>query len=226
MVPGILAVLSFLVLVQDPGHSPNPALKFWSALRDLPLRFKSYLGAVGLFGVGDFSHTLLILAATQLLTPVMGVSRAAQAAGILYVLRNLVQVIASYPVGTLADRRGALPVLAGGYVLGTLTAMLTAAAFWFPMERMPVLVAIFILAGLYMAVQEALEAVVTADLVAPDQLGMSYGSLGTVNGTAKLISSSLVGIVWTTVSPALGFGLAAFFMGAGTLAMGIVKRTA
>ncbi|MEE4609321.1 MAG: MFS transporter [Desulfobacteraceae bacterium] len=224
MIPGILAVLSFLLLVQDPGHSPNPALRFWSALRDLPSRFKRYLGAVGLFGVGDFSHTLLILAATQLLTPAMGVVRAAQTAGLLYVLRNVVQVIASYPVGMLADRRGALPVLAIGYVLGTLTAVLTAAAFRFSLNGLPVLMAIFILAGFYMAVQETLEAVVTADLVDTEQLGMSYGSLGTVNGTAKLISSSMVGIVWTAVSPALGFGLAALLMVTGTLAMGRVKK--
>jgi hypothetical protein len=53
---------------------------------------------------------------------------------------------------------------------------------------------------------------------------MGYGSLGTVNGAAKLVSSSLVGIVWTGVSPALGFGLAALLMGAGTLAMRGVKQ--
>lgn len=36
VIPGVLAVLAFLTLVQDPQHSPNPALKFFSALRELP----------------------------------------------------------------------------------------------------------------------------------------------------------------------------------------------
>lgn len=75
LIPGVLAVLAFLTLVQDPQQSPNPALTFFMALRGLPDRFKRYLGAVGLFGVGDFSHTLLILAATQVLTPAMGWGR-------------------------------------------------------------------------------------------------------------------------------------------------------
>ena len=78
LIPGALAVLAFLTLVKDSEHSSNPALKFFSALRGLPARFKRYLGAVGLFGIGDFSHSLLILAATQLLAASMGVVHAAQ----------------------------------------------------------------------------------------------------------------------------------------------------
>jgi hypothetical protein len=62
----------------------------------LPASFRRYLSAVGIFGIGDFAHTLLILAATQLLTPRMDVLRAAQVAELLYVGRNVVQTLASY----------------------------------------------------------------------------------------------------------------------------------
>jgi len=217
LIPGALAVLSFLILVKDPGHRPNPALKFFTALRELPPRFKRYLGAVGLFGIGDFSHTLLILAATQLLTPSMGVVRAAQVSGLFYVMRNVTQVVASYPVGIMADRFGAKHVLVIGYILGALTGGLTVAAFWFSTVSIVIIAGIFFVAGLYMAVQEALEAVITADMVSADKLGMNYGALGTVNGSAKFISSSLVGILWTAVSPTFGFGLAALLMAAGTV---------
>lgn len=101
VIPGTLAVLAFLALVKDPEYSPNPALKFFGSLRGLPSRFKRYLGAVGIFGLGDFSHSLLILAATTLLAPSLGVIRAAQVAGLLYVWRNVVQVA--------TDRRGGGP---------------------------------------------------------------------------------------------------------------------
>jgi MFS family permease len=219
VIPGALAVLAFLTLVRDPQHSPNPALKFFSLLRTLPVRFKRYLGAVGLFGIGDFSHSLLILAATTLLTHSLGVVKATQVAGLLYVWRNVVQVVLSYPVGAMADRVGHLRMLVGGYVLGALTAVLTALAFWFSVDSVPLLAAIFFVAGLYVTVEEALESTVTAEMVQADTLVMSYGALGTVNGTAKFISSAMVGVVWTAVSPALGFGLAAFLMAAGTLAL-------
>lgn len=219
LIPGVLAVIAFLTLVQDPQHSTNPGLKFFGSLRGLPSRFKRYLGAVGLFGVGDFSHALLILAATTLLTPSMGVVQAAQVAGLLYVWRNVAQVAASWPVGWLADRVGHLPVLVAGYILGVTTAALTALAFWSDIDSVPLLAGIFLIAGLYVAVQEALESTVTAEMVQAETMTMSIGALGTVNGAARFLSSASVGVVWTAVSPVLAFALAAGFMMAGTLAL-------
>lgn len=217
LIPGLLAVLSFLTLVKDPEHTPNPSLRFFSALRELPARFKRYLRAVGIFGSGDFSHSLLILAATQLLTPAMGIVQAAQVAGLLYVWRNVVQVITSYPVGVLADRFGPKRVLIAGYGLGVLTAVLMLIAFALEVNTIPLLGIVFFIAGLYVAVQEALEATVTADIVSDTQLGISYGALGTVNGTTKFISSALLGTLWTVFSPVVGFGLAALLMLVGTV---------
>lgn len=219
VIPGVLAVLAFFTMVQDPEHSPNPALRFFHSLRGLPPRFKRYLAAVGIFGVGDFSHSLLILAATQLLTTSMGVVHAAQVAGLLYVWRNVVQVVISFPVGALADRFGHLPTLVIGYVLGALTAVLAALAFLLQVESVPFWGGVFLVAGLYMAVQEALESTVTAEMVAGDTLAMSIGALGTVNGTAKFISSTVVGLLWTLVSPVFAFTLAALLMMAGTVVL-------
>ncbi len=223
IIPGVLAVLAFLTLVKDPEHSPNPALKFFSSLRALPMRFKRYLGAVGIFGLGDFSHSLLILSAISLLTASMGVVHATQIAGLLYVWRNVVQVAMSYPIGMVADRMGHLRVLVIGYALGATTAILTALAFWFAVDSVALLGGVFFIAGLYVAVQEALESTVTAEIVQPETLAMSYGALGTVNGMAKFVSSATVGMVWTAVAPTFAFGLAAVLMIVGTLALIRVK---
>ena len=48
---------------------------------------------------------------------------------------------------------------------------------------------------------------------------LSYGALGTVNGTAKFISSATVGLLWSAVSPVLAFVCAAVLMAAGTAAL-------
>jgi hypothetical protein len=105
-------------------------------------------------------------------------------------------------------------------VLGILTAALTAVAFVLPSASLEMIGAIFVLAGFYMAVQEALEATtVTAELVSPEVRALSYGVLGTVNGTAKFVSSTAVGLLWTAVSPELGFGLAALLMAGGVVAL-------
>jgi len=215
LIPGALAVLAFTTMVQDPQHSPNPGLRFFQTLGGLPRAFKRYLLAVGIFGIGDFSHSLLILAATQLLTASMGVVQAAQVAGLLYVGRNLVQVAVSFPVGVLADRFGHRPVLVAGYLLGVLTAVLIAGAFWFHVDSLVFLAVLFFVAGLYVAVQEALEPTVTAALVGGEVLALGVGALGTVNGVAKFVSSTAVGVLWTAVSPVFGFGLAALLMAVG-----------
>jgi hypothetical protein len=81
------------------------------------------------------------------------------------------------------------------------------------------LAAIFCVSGLYVAVQEALESAVTAGMVDANRLATSYGTLGVVNGTAKFISSTAVGLLWTAVSPVFGFGAAAVLMAAGTIAL-------
>jgi MFS family permease len=226
LIPGALAVLAFLTLVRDPEHSPNPALRMFSTLRGLPPRFRRYLAAVGLFGAGDFSHSLLILAATGLLTPGLGVIRAAQVAGLLYVWRNTVQAAASFPVGALADRVGHQRVLVAGYVLGVVTAGLTAVAFANETGTVAPLVVIFTTAGLCAAVQEAIESTVTAGMVSAETLATSYGALGTVNGAARFVSTAATGFVWTAASPVLAFSLAALTMAAGTLALSRIGREA
>jgi MFS family permease len=154
----------------------------------------------------------------------MGVLQAAQVAGLLYVWRNVVQVAVSFPVGVLADRFGSLPVLVAGYTLGALAALGMVSAFWWQIDSVVWLALLFCIAGLYVAVQEALESTVTADIVSSDTLATSYGALGAVNGAAKLISSSTVGVLWTAVSPEFGFGLAALLMSVGTLAMWRLRR--
>ena len=224
LIPGIASVLSFAILVIDEGSSPNPALRFWSTLRALPRDFRRYLGAVGIFGMGDFAPTLLILGATELLTPRLGVVHAAQVAGMLYVGRNVVQTLASFPIGALADKFGHRHVLVCGYALGVATAALMAVAFALHLDSVVVLGSIFALAGLYIAVEEALEASLTASYVEADVRGTSYGALGSVNGIGDFVSSVFVGYLWTAVSPVAGFGLAAAVMAIGTAAMATLAK--
>lgn len=223
VVPGVLSVLSFSVLVDDDRTLPNKVLRIRSLLGGFPSRFRRFLMAVAVFGLGDFSHTLLILAATQLLTPKLGVVEAAQVAGLLYVLRNIVQIVISYPVGALADRVGSQLVLQVGYALGALTAALMALAFTVTANLAPLLTTIFVVAGIYVAVQETLEPSAVAEFAPQGVRGTAYGALGAVNGVGKLFSSIAVGFLWTAASPALAFGAAAAVMLAGTLALVIVR---
>ena len=185
LVPGLAAVASILLLVRERRRGPN-AMRLWTSLRGLPRPYLRFLRGVGLFGMGDFSHTLLVLAAAQLLEPAHGALAAAQIAALLYVLRNGIYAAVSFPVGALADRMDKQKLLAAGYVAGALTAGGLAALFASGASALPYLVLIFAGAGIYIGTEDALEGAIPADLVDPSARGTAYGLMGTVNGVGDL----------------------------------------
>lgn len=75
---------------------------------------------------------------------------------------------------------------------------------------------IFVIVGLHIAVQEALESTVTVEQLPQQALATGFGTLSAVNGGASVISSTAVGVIWSASSPALAFGLAAALIAAGT----------
>jgi MFS family permease len=212
VIPGLAAVAAFAVLVREAKRPGRQGLRFWGALGGLPKRYKRFLRGVGLFGMGDFSHTLLILAAARLLTPSHGAVRAAEIAGLLYVVRNVFYAGASFPIGAIADKTNKQKLLAGGYFVGALTALGTGALFSFSITSIGLMGLVFVLAGIYIAVEDALEGAIPADLVSSEARGTAYGLMGTVNGVGDLVASALVGSLWTAVSPVMAFGCAGFLM--------------
>lgn len=212
LVPGVAAAASMLLLVRDTRRQPNPELRLWESVRELPPPFARLLRGVGLFGLGDFSHTLLVLAATQLLTPTRGALRAAQIAALLYALHNASYAAAAFPVGALADRMEKRKLLAAGYAMGAVTGLGVAALFAAHAASLPLLGAVFAWAGLYIGVEKPLEAALTADLVGRESRGTAYGVLGSVNGVGDLAASALVGMLWTHISPQVAFAAAGLLM--------------
>jgi MFS family permease len=212
LIPGLASAVCFAATVKEVRRPADRAIKMWSAMKDLPRPYTRFLRGVALFGAGDFSHTLLILAAVLLLSPSLGATRAAQIAASLYIVRNVVYTLASFPAGALSDRIGKQTLLAIGYVLGALTALGAAALFLLPRAGIIPIGAVFALSGVYIAMEDTLEGAIPADLVKRENRGTAYGLMGAVNGMGDLVASALVGSLWTFVSPALAFALAALLM--------------
>ncbi len=203
--------------MREKRRPANPGVKFWTSVRALPTNFRRFLVAVGVFGAGDFSPTLLILAATQLLTGSHGAVAATQIAALLYALRNVFYAAASYPVGALSDRFSRRGLLVLGYVLGAIVMVGFIIAFLAHTSSIACLGVLFALAGVFIAIEDSLEGAMTADLV-PDESnrGTAYGVMGTVNGVGDFLSSAVVGLLWS-LSPEAGFAYAAVAMLFGAL---------
>ncbi len=221
LLPGLAAPVAFLVLVKETRRQPKPWMNFLHSLRELPSAFRRMLLAVGLFGSGDFSPALLILGAATLLRPKYGAVHAAQLAALLYVVRNIVYSAASYPIGWLADRMRKPPLLAAGYFCGAATAGLAAMMFRSGSSSLPLLAATFLLAGVFAAAQDTLEKAIPPDMTDPAIRGTVYGALGAVNGAGDLISSALVGTLWSVASPEIAFSTAGGLMLLGSISVSI-----
>lgn len=190
-----------------------PHISFGERLRMLPPPFRKFLVAVGLFGAGDFAHTLLILLATQKLTPELGATRAASIAVGLYVLHNVFYAGFAVVAGWLADRFQKNHVLAGGYALAAVMAL----AIMFLPLTVWTFAAIFILGGVYVAIEETLEDSFCAELVGEEHHGMAFGTLATVNGAGDFLSSILVGTLWSAFGTSVAFGYSAVLFAMGSL---------
>ena len=223
LIPGLAAPLVFAITVRETRRQPKPGMKPGASIQQLPPAFRRFLLAVGLFGSGDFSPTLLTLAAATLLRPAHGPVRAAQLAALLYVIRNVVYAGGSYPIGRLADRMRKPPLLAAGYFCAALVAGLTAAFFVHGSAAFPALAGLFAIAGIFAAAQDTLEGAIPPDLTDAGMRGTVYGTLGAVNGAGDLIASALVGTLWTAVSPMAAFAAAGMLMLLGTVGVARVQ---
>ena len=102
LIPGLLAVVIFALLVRERPIARKETKSFLVGLRALPIPFRRLLLGVGIFGAGDFSHTLLILYASRMLAPAHGTARAASIAVALYTLHNVFYAASAYLSGWLS----------------------------------------------------------------------------------------------------------------------------
>ncbi len=215
-IPGLASALVFALVVREHRRAPNKELRFWTAIRSMPPRLRRALVGVGIFGLGDFSHTLIILAAIQLLTPTLGTVKASAIAGLLYVLHNITYALAPFPVGALSDRIGRRALLSFGYVLGAAVSVTLGLLLARGHGTWIGLAAAFALGGIMLGIEDTLESALVADFAPPEVRGTAYGVLGTVNGIGDLVSSVVVGVLWT-IHPLWGFGYAATAMTLGAI---------
>ncbi len=214
LLPGMIAVLCFWVLVRERRVERKEKKSFLLGLRALPAEFRRFLLAVGVFGAGDFSHTLLILYATKMLGAEYGGPKAASLAVILYTLHNVFYAASAYISGWLSDH---VPnrrlVLSGGYGLAVVTALLLCTG----THSLWLLGGIFVLAGLYIGTEEALEDSVAAEMTPREQHGMAFGTMAAVNAVGDFLSSLLVGALWSAFGVGAAFAASAVLFAAGAI---------
>ncbi|HEX5924785.1 MAG TPA: MFS transporter [Baekduia sp.] len=210
IIPGLLAVGAILYAIR--------AAKLPKVRERQPIRIQvrpvltgklgRLLVAVSAFEPGNIAATLLILRATELLTPGHGKDNAAQLALAPYTAYNIAATAISVPAGRHGDRRSPVQVLVGGtaaFAIAYLVLAVTGAS-------LPILAIGFVLAGVGIGCVETAEHAAVAHLAPAALRGSAFGLLATVQSLGNFAASAIAGLLWTLVSPTAAFIYAAAWM--------------
>jgi MFS family permease len=215
ILPGFVAVTLFGLLPRDPRPKPTGERPRW---QPLPAGFWRLIAAVGLFGAGDFATAFFTLRASEMLRPELGAAAATSGAVAFYLAQNLVGSVASFPGGWLGDRFGQVYVLAAGY-LSFVAACGVALAGHGPLAVALLAVPV----GLRGPLVTASESSLTSALIAGPLHGTAFGVLNAVNGAGDLVSSLLVGALWTLFGAPSGLAVGGLLGLAGAVLLLILR---
>jgi MFS family permease len=198
IVPGVLTLMMAGAL-REPvrgGLAKSPGFS-WT-MTGLPVGFRWYLAAVGLFTLGNSSNMFLLLRARELGLPEYRIP-------LLWMTVSLVAALFSTHLSALSDRFGRVRFMALGWL--AYAGFYGALGFFAPTS--PLLFALFAAYGLFMAATEGVEKALVADLAPAGMAGTAFGWFNLVTGVMLLPSSWVFGGLYQTYSPALAFGFSA-----------------
>lgn len=194
MVPAVLAVVA-LSLVKDQPAPMRPRESMLQTWHSLSPPFKRYLISAGLFSLAYFSFGFLMLRAHS-------VGFSVKDTVLLYAMFNIACVIAAPMIGKLSDRVGRPKMIMLGYTIYLVMSL----GFAFASTQWEIVV-LFLLYGVFYAIDEAQNKAFIADLEA-ERRASAIGLYNFVTGAIYLPASLIAGALWV-LNPASAFLLAA-----------------
>jgi MFS family permease len=222
ILPGIVVML-FIIRIPESAreevagaHSDNPsaapaALSIGAPGLGRP--FYLAITVILIFSLGNASDAFLLLRLSNL-----GV--AAFWIPLLWSALHVVKSTSSFVGGSLSDRFGRRRMIALGWIIYAVVY----AAFGFS-ASLPVVIAIFLVYGLYFGLTEGAEKAWVADLAPPALRGTAFGLYNAALGLGGLAASVMFGLVWTRVSPRAAFLTGATLAILAALLLMLVRRS-
>ncbi len=197
VIPAVCSVLILWFWVHDPPHShagktARPPLRL-SAVRQLgkPYWIVVLMGSVLM--LAGFSDAFVVLRAQDIGLQLSLIP-------LVFIVMNVVYMLAAYPAGLLSDRLGRESMIVAGFavlivadivlaVATNVVQVLGGAALW----------------GLYMGLTQGVLTALVADTAPCELRGTAFGVFNLISGIALLLASVLAGILWDQLGPAAPF---------------------
>lgn len=218
IIPGLAAGAIILGLTKADVSAPLTKVRAgWHVFKEFSFGFKNFLFVMLLFGIANFSKTFLVLRATQLLGfSAPNLITSGFAIG-LYVVLNAVRAITEFAVGLVSRYMGKRVWLAAGFGCFIIACVLLV----FTFNSKFLWAIIFILVGISSGILSIIQRAYTAELVQEPIRGTGFGLLSMINNIGAVISSIVVGVVWTYLGAPVAFAYAAAMALLALIALGI-----
>jgi len=194
VIPGAITVALALCLKEPPNKSLTPPAKFSWTLEGMPVQFKRYIFAVGLFALSNSSDMFLLLRARELGVPQEQIP-------LLWAGISLITTVFGTPLSALSDRFSRKYFIAIAW-----------AAYAFIYTGMSYsdltiswLCVLFVFYGLFKAATEGVEKAFVADLAPQGLTGTAFGWFNLCSGIMLLPASLIFGWLYESFSPTIAF---------------------
>lgn len=196
-IPSLISVLLILIKIKEPGHTEKVIYKGMT-LRDLDRNFVLFMILSGIFAIGNFTYSFLLIRAKQIGFPEAFVP-------VLYLVYTLSASLTAYPFGRLADRIGRKTVMQMSFLLWGLVCL---DVIFFQSKIMILLM--FVIYGLHKGALEPVQSTIVSELAPEKFRASSLGTYQMLIGLCAFPASLIAGFLWDKIG-----ALAPFYLSLG-----------
>jgi len=196
-IPSLISVLLILIKIKEPGHTEKVIYKGMT-LRDLDRNFVLFMILSGIFAIGNFTYSFLLIRAKQIGFPEAFVP-------VLYLVYTLSASLTAYPFGRLADRIGRKTVMQMSFLLWGLVCL---DVIFFQSKIMIFLM--FVIYGLHKGALEPVQSTIVSELAPEKFRASSLGTYQMLIGLCAFPASLIAGFLWDKIG-----ALAPFYLSLG-----------
>ena len=196
-IPSLISVLLILIKIKEPSHTEKVIYKGMT-LRDLDRNFILFMILSGIFAIGNFTYSFLLIRAKQI-----GFQEAF--VPVLYLVYTLSASLTAYPFGRLADRIGRKTVMQISFLLWGLVCI---DVIFFQSKIMIFLM--FVIYGLHKGALEPVQSTIVSELAPEKFRASSLGTYQMLIGLCAFPASLIAGFLWDKIG-----ALAPFYLSLG-----------
>jgi len=187
LIPGAIALVLILFFVKERASKCSSDFKLLDGVRStLAGRFSWLLVVVGIFSLGAFNFSFVLLNATE-----AGI--ADSYIPLVYAVVNVAHVAVAIPAGVVSDRVGKEKVMVLGYSVFLCTTLLLMV----PVTGVSA-VLIAVMFGAYIGIVQTVQRALIPNYVSENLRGTAYGLYYLVVGSAFFVSNAFVGLLWNS----------------------------